>query len=218
MSKRENDHQLYCQILIKGACEPGDRFTWLSELLTQERCSIHTLKIPCNFCTAQQWDSIMRLMTECKSIHTICLNAIDEATATCLCRNLPGAKYLRTLLVRSSRDSFMSPGQRDSLRKAIEINRSLFWIHLGLCIDGERLPGASFYGLRNRMESLRDIPVALLPRVLTLPRRPLWDGEESEHRRNATFLAMRLLSSLQNATKAKRKRSNSFRIHIQVAK
>ena len=218
MTKQDTEHHLYRQIFIKGECEPGERYEWLCELLTQESCSIHTLAIPRNFCAVQQWDSTMRLITECKSVHTICLNVIDEVTADCLYRNLPGAKYLRTFHVKSSRDSGMSSEARNSLRKAMEMNRSLFWIHLGFCIEGERLPRAAFYGLRNRMESLHDIPIALIPRVLTLRRRPLWDGEESEHCRHATFLAIKLLSSLQNTTKPKRKRSDKCRIHIQVAK
>ena len=218
MTKHENERELYRRILIKGACEPEDRFIWLSELLTQEICLMHTLAIPCNFCVAQQWDSMMRLITECKSLHTLCLNAMNEATANCFCRILPHAKYLRTLLVRSSSDGGMSAEIRCALRNALEKNRSLFWIHLGFCADGERLPRVAFYGLRNRTESLRDIPMALLPRVMTLPRRPLWDGEEREHRRHAIFLATKLLSSLKNTTKIKRKRSDSFRIHIHVGK
>ena len=177
-----------CYVKLRCDSTSAERLDWLVSSLRRKTCRIKKITMTSRLLSCGN-PEFARALMECDSLETLCIvqSASSEvATVTSICQFLPNAPHLKRLEI-----SGFVAGINDSLRTALERNCSLLWIDVPNVGKVEALQ-LHYFVLRNRVLSLRDAPISLIPLAFkhslvqkpdlfcTFPKRPTF-----------TFLALR---------------------------
>lgn len=190
-----------CCLKLRCSSTSSERLAWFSTCLQSESCRVQKMTMTTELLSKGITAEFVSLIKDCRSL--CCLQIIhnmrelDQSLRQAihsLTLALPECRYLRRLRLTGICPSSILQGNLFvGLREALEQNDSLLWIEIQGLKEVESQP-IEYFVLRNRVRSLFDAPIAIIPDVLSHrahDRRPISKVGRSPKSLNMAFMTMR---------------------------
>eukprot|EP00977_Amphora_coffeiformis_P011638 scaffold2804_cov181-Amphora_coffeaeformis.AAC.6 len=154
-----------CSVKLRCDSASAERLDWLVTNLRRQTCRIKKMTVTSQLLSCDSRE-FARALVECEQLETLCIvqsAKSDVATLTSICQVLPSARHLKRLEITGFVGSL-----GNTLCVAVERNTSLLWIEIPNIRKVEVLQ-LHYFVTRNRVMSLRDAPISLMPQAFKYP-------------------------------------------------